>query len=145
MSFFVCWLAGLLLAAAIQSFGLVWFGFSSVFCTASASASRSSSGVSLGGGFAASRKADEKRREQKRRKERCSFLKGFELIYQSVSLQGLVLCLTAAINRHFAASRSLSFVFQQSPSARLRLRGEVSLFQIFFSFFFPGDCFSLFL
>jgi hypothetical protein len=85
MSFFVCWLAGLPLATAIQSLSLVWFGLSSVFCTASVSASCSSSGVSFGG-FAASRKADEKRREQKRREERCSFLKGFELIYQFVSL-----------------------------------------------------------
>jgi len=80
---------------------------------------------------------DEKRREEKRRKERCLFLKGFELIYQSVSLHLFVLCLTAAIHRHFAASRSLSFVFQQSPSARLRLRGEVSLLQILFS---PSFC-----
>ncbi len=45
--------------------------------------------------------------------------------------------MTAAIHRHFAASRSLSFVLQQSPSARLRLRGGVSLFQFFFFFFFP--------
>jgi hypothetical protein len=67
MSFFVCWLAGLLLAAAIQSFGLVWFGFSSVFCTASASASRSSSGVSLGGGVCSFK---ESRREETRTEEK---------------------------------------------------------------------------
>jgi hypothetical protein len=51
--------------------------------------------------------------------------------------------LTAAIHRHFAASRSLSFVLQQSPSARLRLRGGVSLFQFFFFFpeiFIPSFC-----
>jgi hypothetical protein len=52
--------------------------------------------------------------------------------------------LTAAIHRHFAASRSLSFVFQQSPSSRLRLRRKVSLFQVFFFFFpeivFPSFC-----
>ncbi len=80
------WCAGWLAVGCCHPkfwFGLVWFGFSSVFCTASASCS--SSGVSFGG-VAASRKADEKTREQKRRKECCSFLKGFELIYKSVSL-----------------------------------------------------------
>jgi hypothetical protein len=68
MSFLVCWLACCWL---LPSKVLVWFGFSSVFCTAaaSASASCSSSGVSFGE-VAASRKADEKRREEKRREEK---------------------------------------------------------------------------
>jgi hypothetical protein len=132
---FFCVLAGLLLAAAIQSF---WFGLVLVvyFALLLLLLLVLLLGFPLGG-VAASRKADKKRREEKRRKERCLFLKGFELIYQSVSLHLFVLCLTAAIHRHFAASRSLSFVFQQSPSARLRLRGQVSLLQIFFS---PSFC-----
>jgi hypothetical protein len=64
----VCWLACCWLLPS-KVFGLVWFGFSSVFCTPSDSASCSSSGVSVGG-VAASRKADKKRREEKRREEK---------------------------------------------------------------------------
>jgi hypothetical protein len=64
-------LAGLLLAAAIQSFGLVWFDFSSVFCTASASTSRSSSGVSFwGGGWVLQLQGKQTRRDENRREER---------------------------------------------------------------------------
>ncbi len=64
---FLC--AGWLAVGCCHPKFLVWFGFSSVFCTPPASASCSSSGVSVGG-VAASRKADKKRREEKRREER---------------------------------------------------------------------------
>lgn len=62
---FLC--AGWLAVGCCHPKFLVWFGFSSVFCTPSASASCSSSGVSVGGGcsFKESRQEETRREEKK--------------------------------------------------------------------------------